>query len=72
MKTYLIKFDDKIVSIFFNEKSPLSGIKQYFKSNYPNIFDRYIEENRNGKMFNEFLREINCKFDVVEHFDYTK
>lgn len=71
MKNYLINFKGSTTSVFFNTKSPLSGVKQFFKSNYPELFSEYIEKNKNGKLFIEFLDEIGCKLDVVDYFDYS-
>lgn len=71
MKNYLINFNGVTTSIFFNTKSPLSGVKQFFKINHNELFKEYIEKNKTGKMFTEFLNEIGCKIDVVDFFDYS-
>jgi hypothetical protein len=71
MRTYIINYNDTKVCVFFNEKSPLSGVKQYFKSNHSDIFKTYIEKNKSGKTFVEFLAELNCNLEVVDFFDYT-
>jgi hypothetical protein len=71
MKNYLINLNGVTTSIFFNPKSPLSGVKQFFKSNHNELFKEYIEKNKNGKLFTEFLNEIGCKIDVVDFFDYS-
>ena len=71
MKNYLINFNGVTTSIFFNTKSPLGGVKQFFKSNYTDLFNKYIEKNKSGQNFIDFLNEIDCKLEVVDFYDYS-
>jgi hypothetical protein len=71
MKNYIINYNGNKFCVFFNTKSPLSGVKQFFKSNYTDLFNKYIEKNKSGQTFIDFLNEIDCKLEVVDFYDYS-